>query len=210
MFIAQLTLRQLQALASLRNATAQAKHDRDMTAILTAVDVDITADGEVTAIATDRYMVGEVTFTAHEHTGPVLHAQILDTALVDAAKIMKQQKQGLANLIDTDGTLSLVFGGLTVPLPTVPGNYPPVGRLLPDGEGYDLPANVRLDLGRVARVGKITGDVDYGGEVAFDITSGVEPKPGIANDVTVNKRGPVLFRREGVRALVQPNMIVRR
>jgi hypothetical protein len=198
----RLTLRQLASLASLRAATPQGVTDRQVTPVITAVQ--LTVDHlTVTAVATDRYLLAEVTFELGSPCdAPRTTAQLLDTSLVEAYKYAKARKAYAIEVFCDDsgtGAWTVEIDGATMPLVTVAGNYPPIARLLTEAVD-DVRAGTRLPLDRIARADKITADHDYGvkfGQFAgFDIAS-----------VGSERRASIMLTRPGVRVLIQPLLV---
>lgn len=202
MFTITLTPAQTAAIASLHAATPQAKTDRDVTPILTAIHVTVTGD-TLTATATDRYMVVESAFPIGDGAATIGEERSFMLNSKDWQSIAKL-KTPVTLTIDDDSTVTVAHASGTLNLLQVQGNFPRVQRIFSDGQG-DLAQGTGLDLAKLARLAKIVPASPY---LKDEASVWEFSQPGENKPVTLTR--PRLPEGESMRALIQPNLRIRR
>lgn len=204
----------VEAIASLHYATPQAKKDRDMTPILGMVK--FVAEGDTwRAIATDRYMVAEVSGSLIVHESKAGdHAAVF---LMDS-----KAWQALAKAFKGSGAVSFKLdaeagrveftgqaGAQTHWLDS--GNFPPVERLFPNADALAKEAepvgNISLSPALLHDLGRVVSP-----SMVRDLKAAErarEPLHMRFSDNGYGKPGPVYITRpyEDYRALLQPNLL---
>lgn len=185
------------------------------TPILSAVQLTVTPS-TVTAVATDRYMVAELTFPLGE-TAHTLPADGV-TLVIDSVHLVSLSKdktwftftfyQPEEARESYPITAESEWLGIVKTFPSQAGNFPSVGRLFAEETPDDLPNGTLLDMARLGRVAKLIlpGEKSAAAaakepwEISYKVTDG-------------HKSAPVqLTRSSGTaayRVLVQPHMRTR-
>jgi hypothetical protein len=208
----------LEAIATLHNVTPQAKSDRDITPILAGIKVTVTPDSgpalaKWTAIATDRYVVAEISgeFRDNAEMSEESFEFIINSLdAVALAKIAKAQNSLMRLAID-NGRLSISGYGQTLAgYELVKGNHPPLERLFPEPDRFADCAQISLNPNKILQLSKVwtehglkqSASARKGSTLKFTFTSGYNSNPG-----------PVLVERPKrdalpgtFRALIQPNL----
>lgn len=202
---------QILAVASLAVAGTR----EPFTPILGAIQLTVTPS-TVTAVATDRYMIAELTFPL----GETVHTLPADgvTLLIDSVHLvsMSKDKAGFTFTFDQPEEARESYPitaegervGIVKTFPSLSGNFPPVGRLFAEETPDDLPNGTLLNMARLGRVAKLIlpGEKSAAAaakepwEISYKVAEG-------------HKSAPVqLTRSSGTaayRVLVQPNMRTR-
>lgn len=214
-----LSLSEIESLATLHHATPPAKSDRDATPILAAVQLTIAAD-RLTALATDRYMVAELTIPLtvdHAVTGEPFTLQINSADLVELAKRVKRatgvrRDIPCAEFTITDDSYTInVYGQNLGEFRPAAGNFPPVARFFDVDKILSDSPNVSLDPAKLARVGKVLTPHETGMKPAERASLSLTLEFTVQND----RPGPMLITRatkateHGFRALLQPVNVFR-
>lgn len=152
-----LTPAALAAMATLANATPSGKANREMTPVLTGIRLTIES-GKYTAVATDRYIVAEVTGEAEADTD--IEVTFLDTDLVDLAKLGTVVTFKIVEEVTVDGynvqAMEATYASGSRRLFEVGGNYPPVARLFPDVDKLEaVPAGTLVNPQYITRLSKV-------------------------------------------------------
>lgn len=197
---------QIASIATLHNCTPVGKYERESTPILTAISVTVEGN-KLTAIATDRYIVGEIGFELDDfYATEPFTIQLSSTDWQTVAKLKSS-----ADITVEGATVTVQAGHTEMRLIQVSGNFPPVARLLPeDHETEGLPV-VALNLDFLTRIAKL--------RTPFGISEGTrckgQPWKFQAKPTDSGKPGPVLLTQgkratgsDTVRALIQPNLIL--
>lgn len=216
--MASFTLNDMQVLAV--SSLFHAASKDDVTPVLTGIHLHITPT-ELTASATDRYMVAELTFP--------LDAKLLQdipdegvSILVpraDMVQVARMRTEVMFSFaVPTDArqqTTSVMAQSSelhrTLTFPSIRGNFPPVARLFYGDSEDDIPSGVALNLGLIGRVVKLL----LPGEKS---AAGATLSPWVfkykANlEATHQKFQPVMLERRNelgrYRVLIQPNLVTR-
>lgn len=137
-----LTAAQIASIASLHAATPADKFTRDTSPTLTAIRVTVEPNGQLEAVATDRYIATRLRFTLDpEHAPAEAVSLLLDSKdWQAAAKAAKTDKLPIELRItggdDTAATVSFVsITQLTIGqyMQRI-GNYPPIDRFIPTSD----------------------------------------------------------------------------
>jgi len=142
---------------------AATKKDAQMTPILGGVAVRV-EDDTLTAVSTDRYMVGRAIVTLpHDGNMPqtMLPAEFV-VALSKTTGTVELEVSEPAGSGDAAHrpfgtvTLTATHSGGTIMGTAIPGNIPPVGRLIPELDAIaELDGNPVLDIAKLAKVAKL-------------------------------------------------------
>ena len=204
-----LTPNQITAIASLHAATPPKASDRLITPILTTIHVTVTP-GEVSAVATDRYIVTHLAFPlgAYAHTldtEPLVFA--VDSKDWQAlAKAIGTTLGYVAITVDSDRvTAAWDHGHLIGQYLTVTGNYPPGQRLFPDVV-VPLDTMPYFTPDKLTRAMKATHPDATSAKARADVIWSL----GVGETHTTRKHAPLVLTAHtpaGVvlRSLVQPN-----
>jgi hypothetical protein len=222
-----LTHDQLRAIATLSHAASR----DDMTPVITGVHLEVSA-GIVTAVATDRYRVAELTFpamTTDETPGLAgLTFEPLAGVIIPAPLLARTVKQlPRRSILPTVATIAVTYddsadgrrlirfadtyAGFDTSDQAISGNYPPVARLFPADVAYLEPyaGGVGLNAGYLATLDKLALPGDLRGPKVYSMHTQA------GDTYAPNKPKPVLFTRGDVdkggmlRYLLQPNLILR-
>ena len=130
--------------------------------ILNGIQLTVTPS-TVTAVATDRYMVAELTFPLGE-TAHTLPADGV-TLVFDSVHLvsMAKDKTGFTFTFDQPEearesypiTAEGEWFGIVKTFPSLMGNFPPVGRLFSEETPDDLPNGTLLNMALLGRVAKL-------------------------------------------------------
>jgi hypothetical protein len=206
----------------------------DVTPIICSTNISFSEQGEVTAIATDRYRVARVQFTPLKLGEPDV-SKGEDSVTINTKELAKfwatvktdVMRGGFWITLETESfagspdmyTLSCASTGITVKGMEVYGNYPNVGKLM---EGYSeeeatgVPS-VALNPNFLGDLVKMYHPRDSG-KVNMKFIAWTFRFKATAQDQGSNKRNPVYVTREAERGgatssrldyLVQPSMLVR-
>lgn len=206
-----LTPTAIRSIATLHHATPVGKAAREATPILTAIHLTVTPE-RWTAIATDRYIVGEVTGEMGDfvHTLPDegITLQLASTDMVDLAKRVKREGTPVQITADSGVVTAESAGGLTLAsYRTVAGHFPPVARMFPtDESSFGAHEMVAFAPDFLTRLGKIQSPADINTPprdrdraLKFRFTSNGSGKPGPAL---------VTGTYDGFRGMIQPRLIL--
>jgi DNA polymerase III sliding clamp (beta) subunit (PCNA family) len=202
----------LAELASIASLVVCASSD-DVTPTITTVQLTVSDAGVVTAVATDRYQVAELTlpvdvgeqqvgFTGFEVR---VTAKLLKRAATEAKRSIARGVASLrlVRITASEDTVSIghIYGSFNLSEPIVKGAYPPVTKLFP--EATEAVANVALNPALLASLNTLTLPAATRGQT-FTLV-------GAARTQFPSKPGPVLFVQEvagaRLRYLIQPNSI---
>lgn len=204
----------LRSIATLHNATPADKAARDMTPILTAIQLTVTP-AEWRAVATDRYVVAELTgdMGDYAHTLPMDGTEttvlIRSTDLVDYVKRMgaRSSLPVMVTISDDGAEIELNNYDVRSGYRTVTGNFPPVARLFPEESAFTDLGAIGIDPNKLARLGKIL--------MPFEVAMRPADRSSLPTYIRFTEQGdrpgPVLVTRgpsaTGYRALLQPVLI---
>ena len=211
---------QIAAIASVGAATPVSTSDRQITPILAAVQITVTPE-RVTAVATDRYIVTELSFplgdTAHTLEPDSAHVIMLDSK--DLASIVKNATVSRSTRADRafftfttsddaeNGNVTVAhdYGQLIGEYRQIVGNYPPVARLFPEDVEplTDMP---HVNPAYFTRATK----AHTPGETSTKERGGIMWQIAAAGTTHATKSGPILLTaRVGadyrLRSLMQPS-----
>lgn len=154
-----LTYEQVLAVASLQHMASK----NDVTPVLTGINIHVTPT-EVTASASDRYVVGVLTFPLDKklvHDVPDEGSAILvhRSDMVQVARLRSDMTFSFVPSDDGRKSVSVQahtpHDGRSIIFPTIYGTFPPVARLIEDDPTDNLPGGIALNMGLVARVTKL-------------------------------------------------------
>lgn len=203
-----LTNAQLIAIASLANAGTRDSY----TPILGGIQLTVTPS-KVTATATDRYVVAELSFPLGktEHTIPDEGIGIV----IDSPNLvaLAKEKCGFTFTFTQDeGSYPITAEGdaygIVRTFPSMAGNFPPAARLFYEDATDDLPNGIVLNLAYLGRLSKLILPGEKSAAAA-----GKNPWTMSYHNSQSHKHAPVMLTRENgmgsYRALIQPNLKVR-
>lgn len=209
-----LSRQQLHAIASLAHCAST----DDITPIITAIKLTGISGGNITAIATDRYKIAELSFVVEEVTQDF---EILINAkkLLAASKSIKGKASQFNQFMNItisgevgNRTMKLDNHETSVTIPELVGNYPPVARLLDsaydDIQNRHAPINkISLSPKHIADIAKVmppefTRAVELNNSAFIFNLSMVEDFDRVAPTLITRKDAP------SFRALLQPNLIL--
>lgn len=191
----------------------------DVTPVIQQVQLTV-ADGMLTAVATNRYIIGRVRYRLDADNAQANFSALIPAKRMSTLKLPTRQNVAQLELIEGNpdvigrertSQLSISWGEHVVPLP-VTGNYPPVDRLFPADDQIDtLQASPQLwspkRMTELTKIGTGTGSkretiMHYHGNVKTDNPA----KPGPAY-FTIEASGSGDWR-EGLQidAILQPNL----
>ena len=179
---------QIRAVASLAVAGTR----NPITPILGAIQLTVTPS-TVTAVATDRYMIAELTFPL----GETVHTLPADgvTLVIDSVHLvsLSKDKTGFAFTFDQPEearerypiTAEGEWFGIVKTFPSLTGNFPSVGRLFAKETPDDLPNGTLLNMALLGRVAKLIlpGEKSAAAaakelwEISCKVTEGHKPAP---------------------------------
>jgi len=206
-----LTIEQLAAINTLAKHVASSN---DQIPIICSVQLRLEA-GKVTAIATDRYRVGELTFTLEKAAleeavdGTVLVSVAILTRVISMLKGEKATNTPRVSITGDDREVTIRdqhTGGLVVEM-AFQGNYPPVEKLIPDTDKLvDFQAGISLNMGYFTAPSQL----HFPGEKAATAKLQAWHVGGTKTENPM-KPGPILIWREmgtmAYRYLLQPNYL---
>lgn len=117
----------------------------------------VNIDPSGTVRATDRFTLGESTFTPDENTSSDLYGRTFTLNLADAKTLAKVPGTPVISFDDADATVPAVtfdyrpIGGPTYTFSTVGGEYPNLDRLFREVEDAEATETVALNLTYLAR-----------------------------------------------------------
>ncbi len=204
-----LTKAQVVSIASLHACTAQGKSEREKTSQLACINVSI-ENGRLTARATDRYIVGEVSFS-HKHNASDRVEFSLNSG--DWSDISKRvQTQAFLDIEEENANWSERIVKLSMGGPRQVGSYltldqrfPAVGKFFPETMG-DLPSGLVHNMTLLARIDKMVTP-----SMAERLTTSKRKGLGFAMSAgDMGLKTPTVFTRllsdetETCRAVIQP------
>jgi hypothetical protein len=210
----------LEAIATLHNVTPQAKSSRDITQILAGVKVTVTPDSgpalaKWSAIATDRYLVAEISgeFRDNAEMSEESFEFVINSLdAVALAKIAKAQNS-LIRIEVQDNRLTVSEYGQTIAgYELVKGNYPPLERLFPESDKFADCAQISLNPNKILQLSKVwtehglkqSASARKESPLKFTFTSGHNGKPGPVLVERLKRDAPA----GTFRALIQPNLLL--
>lgn len=202
--------------ASLASVGYAASSD-DVTPVIQVVSLSTSHDGRIVALATDRYVIAEATYTPYDVEGDELDNLLIHAPfLLKAAKAFPAKRGNstplkiTVNDEDEDGLgreIEITDYDTKMTSREVKGNYPPVARLLPD----ELPKEVNgftgwaLNPAKIAQLAKVIPPTATLREIKDEAMTfhpvGIEE----------GRLHPILVKRpkhDGLRMLLQPTRIV--
>lgn len=154
-----LTYEQVLAVASLQHMASK----DDVTPVITGINITVTPT-ELTASATDRYVVGVLTFPLDQklvHDVPEEGSTILvhRSDMIQVARLRSDMTFSFVPSDDGRKSVSVQaqtpHDGRSLIFPTIYGTFPPVARLIDDDPTDDLPNGIGVNMGLIARVTKL-------------------------------------------------------